>query len=48
MTPKMAQFASLASWQFVISINAPIGELCFCFTRQIYVKLARPILPIFS
>ena len=31
---------------FVISNNAPNGELDFCFTCQIYVKLARPILHI--
>ena len=28
---------SYPSLQFVISNNAPIGELDFCFTRQIYV-----------
>ena len=31
------------SRHFVISNDAPIGELTFCLTRQIHVKLARPI-----
>ena len=41
---KLRHDGVLASPQFVIWNNAPIGELAFCLTRQIYVKLAKIIL----